>query len=120
MPITLVVTMLLQMGWIELPPYFFTVSKTGRDVEEEYVDTPVESLALHKFVKLTKFNPECAELPQDDSLDDPFNYILEVYMYYYIVMAIPGIRSQLHHVTDSVMTDIHDVFPPYNDDLKME
>ena len=31
-PIKLVVPTLLQMGWIESPPYFCTVSETGRDV----------------------------------------------------------------------------------------
>ena len=66
MSITLVVTMLLQMGWIEFPPYYCTVSETGRDVEEKYVDTPVGSLAPHKFVKLMELNPEFEELPQID------------------------------------------------------
>ena len=37
-------------------------------------------LALHKFVKLTEVNPEFMELPKVDILDDPFNYMLEVYM----------------------------------------
>ena len=47
MPIKLVVPTSLQMGWIEFPPYFFTVSETGRDVAEHYIDTPVVSLAEH-------------------------------------------------------------------------
>ena len=47
---------------------------------EQYIDTPVESLAPHKFVKLTEVNPDFAELPKSDILDDPFNYMLEVYM----------------------------------------
>ena len=40
--------------------------RRGGDVhgEEQYVDTPVVSLAPHKFVKLTEFNIEFAELPQ--------------------------------------------------------
>ena len=52
MPITVVVPTLLQMDWIEFTPKTFTVSKIGRDKEEQYVETPVGSLAPHKFVKL--------------------------------------------------------------------
>ena len=48
MSITLVVTMLLQMGWIEFPPYFCTVSETRRDVAEQYVETSVGLLAPQK------------------------------------------------------------------------
>ena len=58
MPIKLVVTTSLQMGWIESPPYFFTVSETGRDVAEQYIETPVGSLAEHKFVELTEVNSD--------------------------------------------------------------
>ena len=73
-------------------------------------------MAPHKFLKLMEVNPEFAELPKTDILDDPFNYMLEVYMDNYIMLAIPRIRDQLHHVTNAVMTDIHDVFPPDKDD----
>ena len=52
MPIKLVVPTSLQMGWIESPPYFFTVSETGRDVAEQCIETPVGSLAENKFVEL--------------------------------------------------------------------
>ena len=37
-------------------------------------------------------------------------------MYDYIVLAIPKIQDQLHHVADAIMTGIHDVFPPDNYD----
>ena len=56
MPIKLVVLTLLQMGWIESPPYIFTVSETVLDVEEQYIETPVGSLAEHKVVELTEVN----------------------------------------------------------------
>ena len=45
MQIKLVVPKSLQMGWIESLPYFCTVSGTGRDVVEQYIETPVGSLA---------------------------------------------------------------------------
>ena len=34
----------------------------------------------------------------------------------YIVLAIPKIQDQLHHVANTIMTGIHDVFPPDKDD----
>ena len=34
----------------------------------------------------------------------------------YIMLAIPKIQDQLHHVANSIMTGIHDVFPPDKDD----
>ena len=37
MPIKLVVPPSLHIGWIESPPYFYTVSETGRDVAEQYI-----------------------------------------------------------------------------------
>ena len=61
-----------------------------QDMAEQYVDTPVVSLALHKFVKLTELNPEFVELLKVDISDDPFIYMLEVYMYYYIVLSVPS------------------------------
>ena len=70
----------LHMGWIESPPYFCIVSETEQDVAEQYTDTPMGLLAPHKSVKLTEVNPEFAELPKSDISDDPFNYMLEVYM----------------------------------------
>ena len=30
----------------------------------------------------------------------------------YIVLDIPKIQDQLHHVANTIMTGIHDVFPP--------
>ena len=62
MPIKLVVPKSLQMGLIESPPYLCTVSETGLDVTEQYIETPVGSLAEHKFVELTEINSEIAEL----------------------------------------------------------
>ena len=108
----LVVTTWLQMGWIESPPYFCTVLETGWYVSEQYIDTPVGSLEQHNFVKLTEVNSEFAELQKKDTPKEPFNYILEVYMYYYILLAIPKIQDQLHHMANAIMTGIHDIFPP--------
>ena len=116
MSITLVIPTSLYMGWIEDPPYLCTVSETGQDVAKQYVDIPAVPLAPHKFVKLTEANPEFLELPQIDISDDPFNYMLGVYVENYIALAIPRSRSQLHYVANILMTGIHDVFSPYKDE----
>ena len=116
MPIKLVVPTSIQMGWIESPPYFYIVSETVRDVAEQYIDTLVGSMALHKFVKLTEVNSDFAELPKKDNSNEPFNYMMEVYMNDYIVLAIPKIQDQLYHVANAIMIGIHDVSPPYKDD----
>ena len=65
------------------------MSETGRDVSEQYIETPVGSLAPHKFVKLTEVNPYFAELPKEDISNEPFNYTLEVYMDDSIALAVP-------------------------------
>ena len=39
-------------------------------------------------------------------------------MDYYIVMAIPRRHKQLHHVANTTMTGIRDVFPPEKSDTK--
>ena len=99
------------MGWIESPPYFCTVLETGWDAAKNYIDTPVGSLGPHKFVKLKEVNPEFAELPKIEISEDPFNYMLEVYIENCIELSIPRIRYQIHHVANAVMTGIHDMTP---------
>ena len=111
----LVVPTSLQMGWIESPPYFCTVSETGRYVAEQYIETPVGSLSEHKFVKFTEVNSDISELKKKYTSREPFNYMLEVYMENSIVLAIPKIQDQLNHVSNAIMAGIHDVFSPYKD-----
>ena len=83
------------------------MSETGRDVPEQYIETPVGSLAQNKFVTLTEVNLECSELQKKDTSKEPFNYMLEVYM--------DEIQYQLHHAANAIMTGIHDVFLPDKD-----
>ena len=116
MLIKLVVPTSLQMGWIVSPHYFCTVSETVRYVAEQYIDTPVVSLAEHKFVELKEVNSDIEELKKKDTSKEPFNYMLEVYLDDYIVLAIPKIQDQLHHVANTIMTGTHYVFSPDKDD----
>ena len=74
------------------------------------------SLAPHKFVKLTEVNPDFVELTKSYILDEPFNYMMEVYMDDYIALSIPRSQDQLHHVFNAIMTGIHDFFHPDKDD----
>ena len=83
---------------------------------EQYIETPMGSLAPHKFVKLTEVNSDFAEMPKKYILNEPLNYMLDEYMDDYIALAIPMIQDQLHHVANAIMEWIHDVFPPDKDD----
>ena len=65
---------------------------------------------------LMEVNSDFAELQNKDTSNEPLNYMLEVYMDYYIVLDIPKSQDQLHHVSNEIMTGIHDVFPPDKDD----
>ena len=88
----------------------------GGDVEEQYIETPMGSLAEHKFVDLTEVNSDIAELKKKDISKEPFNCMLEVYMDDYIALAIPKIQDQLHHVANAIITGIHYFFSPDKDD----
>ena len=67
-------------------------------------------------MNLTEINPDYAKLIKKDFSNEPFNYVLEVYMDDYIALAIPSIQDQLHHVSNAIMTGINDVFPQDKDD----
>ena len=92
------------------------MSETGRDVAEQYIDTPVGSLEPHKYEEFTKVNSDFAELPKKYISNEPPNYMLEVHMDDYIVLDIPSRQNQLHNVANTIMIGIHDVFPPDKDD----
>ena len=47
--IKLVIPTLLQMGWVELPPYFCAATKMAWDINNKYIDMPVGTLPQHKF-----------------------------------------------------------------------
>ena len=83
---------------------------------EQYTDTSVVSLATHKFLKLIEVNPYFEELPKIYISNEPFNFMLEVYMDDYIELSIPRIQDQPHHVDNTIMKGIHDVFSLDKDD----
>ena len=67
-------------------------------------------------MKVTEVNLYFAEITQIYRSDDPFNYMLEVYMYDYIALETPRRRYKLHHVAKTVMTGIYDVLSLDKDD----
>ena len=46
------------------------------------------------------------------SKDKRLNYLLEVFVDDYILLAIPTSQEQMLHVANTVMHGIHNVFPP--------
>jgi hypothetical protein len=112
-PITLVVPTSLQMGWVKSPPYFCAASETTRDIATEYCETPVGSLAMHKFVHhitgIDVFQALPANTP--DGRANGFLYALEVYIDDFVSIIIPTSHEQLIHVAMAIMSGIHNVFP---------
>ncbi len=111
MPITLVIPTLLQMGWVESPPYFCAATETARDVALDYYNTPIGCLPCHKFTAHVAGDKAFEELPTTTPLDTAFMYALEVYVDDFMSIIIPTSQEQLEHVATAVMTGIHDVFP---------
>ncbi len=115
-PIKLVVPTSLQMGWVESPLYFCAAMETARDITTEYTDMQVGTLPKHKFEKYVMGDVEYNALPKTSTQKTGFLYMLEVYVDNFMSLIIPISQEQLQHVVTAVMTGIHDVFPPDNDD----
>ncbi len=103
------------MRWIESPPYFCSTLETARDVAEQYLQLPLDTMKPHKFLPWTELSEDFSHLPP--SVDTvPFRFLLEIYMDDYIGLAIPTLRPQLQHYSNVMMYGIHDVFPPDTND----
>ena len=113
----IVVPTSLQIGWVESPPYFCAASETARNVAAQYMNTPIGSLPQHKFQHLTETNQAFQDLPER-APKAPLSTVLEVYVNDYIVIATPASQEQLQHVATAVMSGVHDVFTPDDDNDK--
>ena len=111
-PARLVIPTLLQMGWVESPPYFCAASETARNVAVDYVETPVGSLEPHKFHAMTEKDTAFQALPDAPAGLSRWQYIVEVYVDSFLKIAIPTNKEQLRHLTAGIMTGIHCLFPP--------
>ncbi len=112
-PTTLVTPTSLQMGWVELPPYFCMATETVRDIASDYYDTPVGSLLQHKFTRHVMGDKDFQALPitSPTTTSNRFLYALKVYVDDFMSILIPTSQEQLTHVATAVMTGNHDVFP---------
>ncbi len=63
MPTEIVVPTLLQMGWVESPPYFYAATETARDIASDYCNTPIGSIIPHKFVLYVRGDNDFKALP---------------------------------------------------------
>ncbi len=115
-PITLVVPMSLQMGWVESPPYFCAATETSRDIATEYIETTISLLPHHKFEHYVVDSPEYADLPEMAIDSKGFGHMVEVYVDDFMSLVIPVSQEQLRHIANAIMHGIHDVFPPDEDD----
>ena len=110
-PVKLVITTLLQMGWVESPPYFCAATEMARDISTDYINMEVGSLPTHKVEKYAAGNDDYATLPDSTATKTGFLYMVEVYVDDFMSLVIPGSQEQLRNVATAVMTGIHDVFP---------
>jgi hypothetical protein len=116
MPVTLVILLSLQIGWVESPPFFCTATETSWDIAMQYCNTKVGSLKDHKFATYLMGKDNFEAFCQTDS-QWPFLYLLEVDVDNFMLLMIPTSREQMLQVTTAVVTGIHDVFPEDDDDM---
>ena len=91
-PIKLVIPTLLQMGWVESPPYFCAATETARDVSTEYINTEMGTLPTHKF---EKYDVDYATLPEFEANKSGFLYMVEVYVDDFMSLVILVSQEQL-------------------------
>jgi len=96
-PCYLVVPTSLQMGWVESPPFFCAASETARDIAQDYCETKLGTLPPHKFTNYVISNQAYEDLPERDTVDNLFRYLLE-----YMLTTLIALSSQ-HLVSNSVM-----------------
>ncbi len=116
MPTSLVIPTLLQMGWVESPPYFCATTETLLDVATKYTEAKLNSLTPHKFEKFVVGPSEYQALPEAGINPIGFAYMVKVYVDDFMSLVIPVSREQLRHVANVIMHGIHDVFPPDAED----
>jgi hypothetical protein len=80
-PQSFVVPSSLQMGWVELAPYFCASSETAQDITIKYIETAIGSLSEHKF---EAWAGTTTAIINNDTAQRDLRYVLEVYVDDYI------------------------------------
>jgi hypothetical protein len=70
----------------------------------------------HKFDKYIIGDAKYDALPETSIHNTGFAYMVKVYVNDFMSLLIPISHDQLQHVAMAVMTGIHDIFPPDNND----
>jgi hypothetical protein len=81
-----------------------------------HICQPVRTLPQHKFEQYVIGDADYDALPETSIRNTGFVYMVEVYIDDFMSLVIPVSCDQLQHVAMAVMTGIHDVFPPDNDE----
>ena len=83
-------------------PYLCAASETGRDVAQQYIETEVGTLPVHKVAGHMSQGPDYEAFPERSN-NTNLLYMLEIYVDNYISLAILTSRAQLDHVSTGVM-----------------
>jgi hypothetical protein len=101
--VRLVVPTLLQMGWVESPPYFCAATETAQDIATEYNETELGTRPCHKFETHAMGAPKAMALPEESTYKDSLKYMLEVYVDDFVNLVIPASQEHLWHVAKAIM-----------------
>jgi hypothetical protein len=99
-----------------ITPVLCAATETARDITTKYTNMQGGTLPKHKFEKYVVGDVEYNALPKTSTQKTGFLYMVEVYVNNFMSLVIPISQEQLQHVAAAVMTGIHDMFPPDNDD----
>jgi hypothetical protein len=109
-PVKNIVHSMLQVGWVESPPYFCTTTETSHDIATTYCETKIGTLPSHKFDDLVSADDAVGELPDTPTTNKLMRYLVEVYVNNFMAIVIPTTQHDVTHVGQAVMHGIHDVF----------
>ena len=109
-PTQLVIPDALQMGWTESPPFFCAASETGRDIADQLLCQDPNLLPPHPLENLSlPHEPTSSEVQRFNA-----NFLchLECYVDDYICLLQSSDPKILRGAARSILTAIHDIFPP--------
>ncbi len=96
--VRLMVPTSLQMGWIKLPPIFYTASEMAQDILAQYIEMPVGMLLPHKFEQKTQLKGYMEE-QQGEHPDEGFKYLLKIFVDNYMSLVITRSKEVLQQVS---------------------